>query len=93
MVNIMNMLRLKNNVSRNGFDLSGKRNFTAKVGELLPVINFESIPGDKWQVNLRELHRTQPLNTAAFARIQYYYDFSLCRIVSFGTVLMRYFPK
>ena len=75
MANIMNMLRLKNNVSRNGFDLSGKRNFTAKVGELLPVINFESIPGDKWQVNLRELHRTQPLNTAAFARIQYYYDF------------------
>ena len=39
MANIMSFKSLKNKTSRNGFDLSSKRNFTAKAGELLPVLN------------------------------------------------------
>lgn len=37
MGNIMNLTAVRNKPSRNGFDLSQKINFTAKVGELMPV--------------------------------------------------------
>lgn len=75
MANIMDMKRIQNRVSRNGFDLSTKRNFTAKVGELLPVLCQEVLPGDKFQIDLKAMTRTVPINTAAFARIREYYDF------------------
>lgn len=71
----MNLVKLRNKPSRNGFDLSFKRNFTAKCGELLPIMCKEVIPGDKVQIDLSAFTRTQPVNTAAFARIREYYDF------------------
>lgn len=71
----MNMKQVKNNVSRDGFDLSKKVNFTAKAGELLPVYCKEVIPGDKVTIDLSSFTRTMPVNTAAFARIREYYDF------------------
>lgn len=71
----MSLKSLRNKTSRNGFDLSSKRNFTAKPGELLPVKCWEVLPGDKWSIDLKSFTRTQPLNTAAFARIREYYDF------------------
>lgn len=69
------MKQVKNNVSRDGFDLSKKVNFTAKAGELLPVYCKEVIPGDKVTIDLSSFTRTMPVNTAAFARIREYYDF------------------
>ena len=75
MANIMNLKSLRNNASRNGFDLSFKRNFTAKVGELLPVMVKEVLPGDVFNIDLSSFTRTQPVNTAAFARMREYYDF------------------
>lgn len=75
MANIMSMVQLRNKPSRNGFDLSFKRNFTAKCGELLPVMCKEVIPGDKFTIDLSSFTRTMPVNTAAFARIREYYDF------------------
>lgn len=75
MANIMNLKSLRNKVSRNGFDLSFKRNFTAKVGELLPVMVKEVLPGDVFNIDLSSFTRTQPVNTAAFARMREYYDF------------------
>ena len=75
MANIMSLKSLRNKVSRNGFDLSTKRNFTAKAGELLPVWQTSVLPGDSVVIDLKSLTRTQPLNTAAFARIREYYDF------------------
>lgn len=71
----MSLKSLRNKTSRNGFDLSSKRNFTAKCGELLPVKTWEVLPGDSWSIDLRTFTRTQPLNTAAFARMREYYDF------------------
>ncbi len=71
----MSLKSLRNKTSRNGFDLSSKRNFTAKCGELLPVKTWEVLPGDSWSIDLRAFTRTQPLNTAAFARMREYYDF------------------
>lgn len=75
MANIMSLKSLRNKVSRNGFDLSSKRNFTAKAGELLPVKCWEVLPNDTFKLDLKSFTRTQPLNTAAFARMREYYDF------------------
>lgn len=71
----MSLKSLRNKTSRNGFDLSSKRNFTAKAGELLPVKVWEVLPGDTFKFDLKSFTRTQPLNTAAFARMREYYDF------------------
>lgn len=75
MANIMSQVDFRNKPSRNGFDLSMKRNFTAKVGEILPVWYKSIIPGDKFRIDLKSFTRTQPLNTAAYGRIREYYDF------------------
>lgn len=75
MANIMSMKSIRNKPTRNGFDLSFKKNFTAKAGELLPVMVKEVLPGDTFKINLKAFTRTQPVNTAAFARIREYYDF------------------
>lgn len=75
MANIMSIKSIRNKPSRNGFDLSLKKNFTAKAGELLPVMVKEVLPGDTFKINLKAFSRTQPVNTAAFARIREYYDF------------------
>lgn len=75
MANIMSLKTLRNKPSRNGFDLSFKKNFTAKVGELLPVMCKEVLPGDSFKINLNAFTRTQPINTAAYARMKEYYDF------------------
>lgn len=75
MANIMSLKTLRNKPSRNGFDLSFKKNFTAKVGELLPVMCKEVLPGDSFKINLKAFTRTQPINTAAYARMKEYYDF------------------
>lgn len=71
----MSLKSLRNKTSRNGFDLSFKKNFTAKAGELLPVMVKEVLPGDSFKIDLKSFTRTQPINTAAFARIREYYDF------------------
>lgn len=75
MANIMSLKSLRNKTSRNGFDLSFKKNFTAKAGELLPVMVKEVLPGDSFKIDLKSFTRTQPVNTAAFARMREYYDF------------------
>ena len=75
MANIMNLKSIRNKTSRNGFDLSFKKNFSAKVGELLPIMCKEVLPGDSFTIDVKALSRTKPLNTAAFARIREYYDF------------------
>ncbi len=75
MANVLSPVKLKNNPTREGFDLSSKRNFTAKVGELLPVWHKFVLPGDTINIDLKSFSRTKPLNTAAFARLREYYDF------------------
>ncbi len=75
MSNVMDLKRLQNHVSRNAFDLSERKCFTAKVGELLPVYMQEVLPGDKFDLKVQSFTRTQPVNTAAFTRIKEYYDY------------------
>lgn len=63
------------NLSRNGFDLSSRRVFSNSVGQLLPVGCWELNPSEKFRISVQDLVRTQPLNTAAFARCKEYYHF------------------
>ena len=74
MANVFSMAGIKNRPSRNGFDLSRKNLFTAKVGEYLPVCAIECLPGDVHTIKSKWMSRTQPLNTAAYTRIKEYYD-------------------
>lgn len=75
MANLLDNVRLKNKPSRNGFDLSFKNNFTAKAGELLPVMCKPVIPGDSFRIEAKSFTRLQPVNTAAYVRMREYYDF------------------
>lgn len=74
MSNIMQQIKSKNNTSRDAFDLSHRNDFTAKVGELLPVSCIEMIPGDSFKLEVSHFTRTQPVNTAAYTRMREYYD-------------------
>lgn len=75
MANLFNYNSVKNKPKRNGFDLSRKNIYTISAGELLPVMTEEIIPGDTLDIDLSSFTRTQPMNTAAFARMRQYYDF------------------
>ena len=74
MANVMSLKSFMNKPKRNGFDLSFKNAFTAKAGELLPIMVKEVLPGDKYNIDFTAFTRTQPVNSAAFVRMRQYYD-------------------
>lgn len=65
----------KINTHRSSFDLSAKKLFTAKIGEILPCYWQIAIPGNKYRISSDWFTRTVPVNTAAYTRIKEYYDF------------------
>lgn len=67
--------RAKISTHRSSFDLSSKKLFTAKVGEILPCYWQIAIPGTKYRISTDWFTRTVPVNTAAYTRIKEYYDF------------------
>ena len=76
---------------RNGFDLSTRRVFTAPAGALLPVLTQEVNPGEHFSISVQDLVRTQPLNTAAFARCKEYYHFFFVPYKSLWSSSDRFF--
>lgn len=67
--------RAKIPTHRSSFDLSSKKLFTAKVGEILPCYWQIAIPNTKYRISSDWFTRTVPVNTAAYTRIKEYYDF------------------
>lgn len=67
--------RAKIAVHRSSFDLSSKKLFTAKVGEIIPCYWQLAIPDNKYRISSDWFTRTVPVNTAAYTRIKEYYDF------------------
>lgn len=67
--------RAKVAVHRSSFDLSSKKLFTAKVGEILPCYWQLAIPDNTYRISSDWFTRTVPVNTAAYTRIKEYYDF------------------
>ncbi len=74
---IVGFHNIKNQVSRNAFDLSHRHMFTAQIGELLPVFVQWVNPNETFKLGYNGFTRTQPLQTAAFTRlrenVQYYF--------------------
>lgn len=68
--NIMGLHGLKNQSSKNSFDLSHRNLFTAKVGELIPCSVFELNPGDTINLDTSYFTRTAPLDSAAYTRLR-----------------------
>ena len=66
---------VKNHVSRNAFDLSFRRIYSSKCGEILPCLVQDCLPGDKFKISAGTFSRTAPLNSAAFVRLKQYYNF------------------
>ena len=67
--------RAKIPTHRSSFDLSSKKLFTAKVGEILPCYWQIAIPDTNYRISSDWFTRTVPVNTAAYTRIKEYYDF------------------
>lgn len=67
--------RAKIPTHRSSFDLSSKKLFTAKVGEILPCYWQLAIPDTSYRISSDWFTRTVPVNTAAYTRIKEYYDF------------------
>ena len=61
----MSMKSIKNHVHRDGFDLSRKFAFTAKLGELLPVFVEDVMPGDHFDISADWFTRSQPVTSPA----------------------------
>lgn len=74
-MSVLSMKDVKNHVHRDGFDLSRKNAFTAKLGELLPVMCEDVAPGDKFRISADWFTRTQPVTAPAYTRFSEYYDF------------------
>lgn len=72
---ILTLDRARIPVHRSSYDLSSKKLFTAKVGEILPCYWQIAIPGNKYRISSDWFTRTVPVNTAAYTRIKEYYDF------------------
>ncbi len=89
MSNVMSMKSIKNKPHRDGFDLSRKFAFSAKLGELLPVFVEDVMPGDKFKINADWFTRTQPVTSPAFTRFGEYYDFFFVPY----HLMWRYFPQ
>ena len=67
--------RAKIPTHRSSFDLSSKKLFTAKVGEILPCYWQIAFPDNDYRISSDWFTRTVPVNTAAYTRIKEYYDF------------------
>ena len=57
------------------FDLSHERKLTLNMGELVPVFLQETLPGDKFKVNMEHLIRFQPLLAPIMHRVNVYTHF------------------
>lgn len=85
--------RAKVAVHRSSFDLSSKKLFTAKVGEILPCYWQIAIPGTKYRISSDWFTRTVPVNTAAYTRIKEYYDFYAVPLRLFSRALPQAFTQ
>ena len=57
------------------FDLSHERKFSMNMGELVPVLCQEVIPGDKFRINMEQLVRFMPMIAPMMHRVNVYTHF------------------
>ena len=75
MSSVFSNIKPRGSVARNGFDLSRRSVFSTKCGTITPVFLQMTVPDSEYQIDLKQLLRTQPLQTAAFTGFSINYDF------------------
>lgn len=88
MSNLFALKSVRNKPHRDGFDLGFKNIFTAPIGALLPVMYKDTMPGDKFKIDLSWFTRSQPVTAPAYTRLTEYVDFFYVPM----HFLWRYFP-
>lgn len=71
---VFSEIKPKNQARRNPFSLYNGFKYNTKVGMILPLKFFPTLPSSEYKFDLKALMRTQPLNTAAFAGFTFNYD-------------------
>jgi len=66
---------LANKPGRNKFNLSHERKLSGQMGQLLPILNAEVLPGDKWQVSSEIMMRFAPMLAPIMHRVNVYTHF------------------
>lgn len=74
--NVFKNYKPVNHASRNGFDLSRRQVFSTKCGLITPMFVQYTLPNSDYRIDLQQLLRTQPLQTAAFTGFSVNYDFA-----------------
>lgn len=64
-----------NKPKRTSFDLSHERKFSMNMGDLVPILCQEVIPGDSFRMNLEQLVRLQPMLAPMMHRVNVYTHF------------------
>lgn len=65
----------QNKPKKSAFDLSHERKFSMNMGELVPILCEEVVPGDTWQNNSEILMRFAPMVSPVMHRINVYTHF------------------
>lgn len=60
------------------FDLSHSKSFTCNMGELIPVLIQDCIPGDRWQIGQECVVRFQPMVAPMLQRVDVYFHVFFC---------------
>ena len=74
MANFFKKPAVKAQHSKNGFDMSRRRQMTLPCGMLLPVFQDFAYSGDSYKLNSNVLIRTEAVETAALVRLQAHVD-------------------
>lgn len=85
MANIFSFIKPKASVNLNGFDLSNRSTYSMKVGQAVPVSVLRTLPGDKFRINMYDIRRSFPWNTASFARCNLNFDWYYMPLTSAWT--------
>lgn len=78
---------------RSVFNLSYEKKFTCDMGQLIPIMCDEMVPGDSFKIGNQSVIRMQPLVAPAMHEINQTVHYFLCQIVCYGTIGRILFPK
>lgn len=74
MNNIFDSIQIRRPKASN-FDLSHERKFTCNMGDLVPILCEEILPGDRWKMNSEVFMRLMPLISPVMHRVNVYTHF------------------
>ena len=78
---------------RSVFDLSYEKKFTCDMGQLIPVMCDEVVPGDFFEIGNQAVLRFQPLVAPVLHEINLYVHYFSCLINFYGKTGRTSFPE